>query len=211
MRQFAIVLTAALVLAGCASRGVGTASRTGPVYTTAADPGVIPAGSSIEVRTNEAIDADTASVGRTYSAQLTQPILTSDGATIAPAGSPTQLVVMNVQEGGVVTSDQVALGLQSITVGGRTYPVYTETFETEQTGLGATGRTARMVGGGALLGTLVGAIAGGGTGAAIGAVTGAGAGAAIQVLTRGSAVRVPAESVLTFRLEQPVRMEGYSR
>jgi hypothetical protein len=209
MRQYAIVLAAALVLAGCSSRGVGTASRTGPVYTSTADPGLIPAGSTIEVRVNENVDADTASVGRTYNAQLTQPILSSDGSTLAEAGSPAQLVVMNVSEGGAVTSDQVTLGLQSITIRGTSYPVAAETFETQQRGLGATGRTARMVGGGAALGTLVGAIAGGGTGAAIGAVTGAGAGAAIQVLTKGQRVQVPAESVLSFRLEQPLRLQGY--
>lgn len=66
-----------------------------------------------------------------------------------------------------------------------------------------------MVGGGAALGTLIGAVAGGGKGAAIGAITGAAGGAAIQVLTRGKEVNVPAETVLTFRLDQPWRLEGY--
>jgi outer membrane lipoprotein SlyB len=63
-----------------------------------------------------------------------------------------------------------------------------------------------MVGGGAVLGTLLGAIAGGGKGAAIGAVAGAAAGGTAQVLTRGKEVRVPAETELTFRLEQSVRL-----
>jgi hypothetical protein len=67
-----------------------------------------------------------------------------------------------------------------------------------------------MVGGGAVLGTLIGAIAGGGKGAAIGAAVGAAGGATAQVLTRGEEIRVPAESVLTFRLDQPWRLEGYS-
>jgi hypothetical protein len=63
-----------------------------------------------------------------------------------------------------------------------------------------------MVGGGALLGTVLGAIAGGGRGAAIGAAAGAAAGAGAQVLTRGKEIKVPAETTLTFRLEQPVRL-----
>ena len=50
-----------------------------------------------------------------------------------------------------------------------------------QGGVGANKRTAEMVGGGAVLGTLIGAIAGGGKGAAIGAVAGAGAGAGTLV------------------------------
>jgi hypothetical protein len=73
--------------------------------------------------------------------------------------------------------------------------------------VGANRRTAEMVGGGAVLGTLLGAIAGGGKGAAIGAAAGAAAGAGVQVLTRGKTVRVPAESVLTFRLDQPVTLQ----
>ena len=60
-----------------------------------------------------------------------------------------------------------------------------------------------MVGGGAALGTLIGAVAGGGKGAAIGAAVGAAGGAATQVLTRGKEVQIPAETVLTFRLDQP--------
>jgi len=66
-----------------------------------------------------------------------------------------------------------------------------------------------MVGGGALLGTLLGAIAGGGKGAAIGLLAGAAAGGTAQVLTKGREVRVPAETVLTFRLDQPLNLELY--
>jgi hypothetical protein len=51
---------------------------------------------------------------------------------------------------------------------------------------------------------VIGAIAGGGTGALVGGLVGAGAGAGAQTLTRGKSVHVPAESMLTFRLEQPL-------
>ncbi len=63
-----------------------------------------------------------------------------------------------------------------------------------------------MVGGGAALGTLLGAIAGGGKGAAIGAVAGGAAGGTAQVLTRGKQVRVPAETILSFQLEKPLHL-----
>jgi len=74
-------------------------------------------------------------------------------------------------------------------------------------GIGKNTRTATMVGGGAVLGTLLGAIAGGGRGAAIGALAGAAAGAGAQVLTRGKKVDVPPETVLTFRLDQPINLQ----
>src|SRR5438128_2121253 len=76
-------------------------------------------------------------------------------------------------------------------------------------------RTGKFVGGGAVPGTIIGVIAGGGKGAAIGAASGAVAGAGTQTLTPGKSVRVPAESVLMFRLERPLRVDiadnGYSR
>jgi hypothetical protein len=53
---------------------------------------------------------------------------------------------------------------------------------------------------------MIGAIAGGGKGAAIGAGSGAGAGAITQILTKG-AIKVPVESELTFRFDQPLQVQ----
>jgi hypothetical protein len=71
-------------------------------------------------------------------------------------------------------------------------------------GFGASKRTAEYTGGGAALGAIIGAIAGDGKGAAIGA--GAGGGALTQMLTKGGSIRVPAESVLSFKLDKPVQI-----
>jgi hypothetical protein len=165
----------------------------------------------VEVRTDEAIQATSAAEGRTYSAQITREVVGGDGSVLVPRGAPAQLAVLAVDEGGRVTSGKLQLALRSITINGQNYLVQTDTSVSGEQGLGANRRTATMVGGGAALGTLVGAIAGGGTGAAIGAATGAAAGAAVQVLTKGDEVKVPAETVLTFRLDQPVRLQGYRR
>jgi len=48
----------------------------------------------------------------------------------------------------------------------------------------------------------MGGIFGGGKAAGIGALAGAGGGAVTQAFTRGKEVRVPAESVLRFRLQK---------
>ncbi len=66
------------------------------------------------------------------------------------------------------------------------------------------------MGGGAILGAIIGGIAGGGKGAAIGAVAGGGAGAGAQIMTRGKEVHVPAETVLRFRLDRPLRLHLWS-
>jgi outer membrane lipoprotein SlyB len=77
-------------------------------------------------------------------------------------------------------------------------------------GIGANKRTATHVGGGAALGTIIGAVAGGGKGAAIGAITGAAAGGAVQVLTKGKEIKVPAETELQFHLDQPIQLQSYN-
>jgi hypothetical protein len=169
---------------------------------------MIPAGGEIVVRTNEAIDSDTATTGRTYTAQIERDVVDSSGAVLIPRGSPAELVIREVSEGGTFGSPQLVLDLDTLMINGRRYLVSTSDVErSSDAGIGANRRTATMVGGGAALGTLLGAIAGGGKGAAIGAIAGAAAGGTAQVLTKGKEVRVPAETTLTFRLDQPVRLE----
>jgi outer membrane lipoprotein SlyB len=62
------------------------------------------------------------------------------------------------------------------------------------------------VGGGALIGTIIGAVVGHGKGAAIGAAVGAAGGAEAEVLTKGKQVSIPAETVLTFSLNNSVTL-----
>jgi hypothetical protein len=52
----------------------------------------------------------------------------------------------------------------------------------------------------------VGAIAGGGKGAAMGAGSGAALGTGAEVLTGGQKVKIPSETRLTFRLQNPVQL-----
>jgi hypothetical protein len=166
---------------------------------------MIPAGTSVQVRTNDQITADNSAVGRTYSGEIAADVVNNSGVPLIPKGSPVTFVVMNTSRGGVTSGGDVELGIQSMNVNGVTYSVSGSDVEQAE-GLGANKRTAAMVGGGAALGTLLGAIAGGGTGAAVGAVAGAAAGAGAQILTQGRQIKIPAESVLTFRLGQDLRL-----
>jgi hypothetical protein len=103
--------------------------------------------------------------------------------------------------------NDLILDIESITSYGQRYAIDTQAQRIEssdRSGIGANKRTGEFVGGGAVLGTIIGAIAGGGKGAAIGAAAGAAAGAGGQVLTQGREVRVPAESILNFRLDRPL-------
>jgi len=167
---------------------------------------VLPAGTSLSVRTDESIDTQNASAGRTYPASIVQDVMDSTGHVVIPRGSQATLIVRQVNEGGTLNSGSYVLDLESVRVNGRPYVVNTADIEKGESGIGKNKRTAEYVGGGAVLGTLLGAIAGGGKGAAIGAVAGAAAGGGVQVLTKGKEIRVPAETVLNFRLEEPLHL-----
>jgi hypothetical protein len=168
----------------------------------------VPAATEIAVRTNETIDSTTAREGQTFSAVLAGDVLGSSGEVLLPKGADAQLVLRQISTGGTTGSPDMTLALQSVNSSGHRYQVSAADIQQgNQSGIGKNRRTATMVGGGAALGTLLGAIAGGGKGAVIGAIGGAAAGGTAQVLTRGKNIKVPAETVLTFKLDEPLRLE----
>jgi hypothetical protein len=177
-----------------------TANRNGSDWT------VLPAGTSISVRNDQDINSQNAAEGRTFPASIMQDVMDGTGNVVIPRGSPATLVIRTVNEGGTLSSGNFVLDLDSVRVNGHRYMVSTEDIEKGEQGIGKNKRTATYVGGGAVLGTLLGAIAGGGKGAAIGAIAGAAAGGGAQVLTKGHEIRVPAETTLNFRLDSPLRL-----
>ena len=167
-------------------------------------------GTEIKVRTDERIDSANAAEGRTFPASIVDDMVDSSGGVVIPRGSEAQLIIRRVTEGSTLSGASFVLDLDSVRVNGKRYVVSTTDIEAGNQGIGKNRRTGEMVGGGAVLGTLLGAIAGGGKGAAIGAIAGAAAGGGAQVLTKGHEVKVPAETVLHFRLDQPLHLrEAY--
>ncbi len=168
----------------------------------------LPAGSEVSIRTNEAIDSSTAAEGQTFDAQVTRDVQDANGDVVIPRGADARVLIKSASQGGRIQgASDLVLDLQSVTINGRPYAISTaDVSQKGASGLGANKRTATYTGGGAALGAVIGAIAGGGKGAAIGAGAGAGAGALTQVLTRGRAIKVPAESVLTFKLDRPLKV-----
>jgi hypothetical protein len=164
--------------------------------------GTIDAGTTIAVRTDETIDADTAD-GSVFSGTVDKDVINRNGRVAIPEGADVDLVVRQI------SNNQLALDIDGITFNNQRYGIQTEssvTTDTRKEGIGANKRTGKYVGGGALLGAIIGGIAGGGKGAAIGAGVGAAGGAGAQVLTRGRSVSVPAETLLTFKLQQPMQV-----
>jgi hypothetical protein len=160
----------------------------------------IQAGSEISVRTNEAIETRHAD-GQVFSGTVENDVIGRTGNVAIPRGADVELVVREIGD------NDLALDLDSVSINGRRYALTTESSVTanRREGIGTNKRTGKYVGGGAIIGAIIGGITGGGKGAAIGAGAGAAAGAGAQVLTRGDSIDVPAESLLTFRLTQPIQ------
>ena len=173
--------------------------------------GTVPAETTIEVRTNEEINA-TKSDGRVYTGAVSKDVRDSRGQVALPRGTPVEMIVRELAE------DEYGLDLESVVINANRFSVEADesavTAERKE-GLGTNSRTGRYVGTGAAIGAIIGAVTGGGKGAAIGAGVGAAGGAGAQVLTRGKSVKVPSESLVTFRLQQPLRTgvadRGFSR
>ena len=163
---------------------------------------VIPSGTQIVVRTDTAIDTATDAVGKLYPAVIEQGVMDSTGSVGIPSGTQAELTIVNLNQDTTAKNPDLALDLNSVTLNGVVYRVDTSSVNTNgSAGYGMNKRTAIYTGGGAGLGTVMGAIFGGGKGAGIGALAGGGLGAITQYLTRGKHVQVPAESTLTFKLQ----------
>jgi hypothetical protein len=163
---------------------------------------MVPSGQSLLVRMIDGVDSSKNHVGDIFHASL-ETDLTVNDVVVARKGSDVYGRLANAQEAGHIKgSSELQLELTRMVIDGKDYPVVSSDYTLKGKGRGA--NTAEKVGGGAALGAIIGAIAGGGKGAAIGAGVGAGAGGAVQVLTRGQQVKVPSETLLEFRLQQPV-------
>ena len=165
-------------------------------------------GTELPVRNEEAIDSANAVEGQVYAAEIAGDVRDAEGAVVIPRGSNAQIVIRSASRGGRFHgASDLVLDLQSVSVEGQRYHLSTaDLVEKGHSGIGTNKRTGEFMGGGAAVGAIIGAIAGGGKGAAIGAGSGAGAGALTQILTKGGSIKVPVESVLTFRLDRPLRV-----
>lgn len=172
------------------------------VYAAPGTPITLPAGEPILVRMIDGVDSKRNVVGDVFKASL-ETDLAVNNVLVARRGSDAFVRLAYSKEArGLSGSSELQLELTRIIIDGREFPVVSGEYTMKGKGRG--GDTAKKVGGGAIVGAIIGGVAGGGAGAAIGAGVGGAAGAGAEILTRGRAVRVPSETLLEFRLDQPV-------
>ena len=166
----------------------------------------LPDGTPIMIRTTVAIDTDRNRVGDLFDAILEEHLV-SNNRIVVPRGSTVKGRIAYAEESGKLTGkSQLVLELTELVVNGRSYALRTSDYS--EVGASRGKRTAATVGGTAALGAIIGAIAGGGKGAAVGAASGAAVGTGVQVMTRGQVLKIPAETVLEFRLRSPLTIDA---
>jgi hypothetical protein len=168
----------------------------------------LPANQPILVRMIDGVDSAKNHVGDIFHASL-ETDLVVDNIIVARKGADVYGRLETVKEAGHISgSSELQLELTRIMIDGKDFPLVSSDYNLQGKGRGSD--TAKKVGGGAVVGAIIGAIAGGGKGAAIGAGVGSAAGAGVQIVTKGQQVKVPSETLLEFRLQQPVTVTATS-
>ena len=153
----------------------------GPVRIVAEEPGVVPAGSSLVVQTDDAVTAVRATRATIYSANVAQDVVDQNGTVLIPKESPVELGIGSLSylgPGGAGMTELI-LELRAVTVKGVRYPVATASENPGAGGLGLERNGPKWVGGRVAQG---------------------------EVLTSGPRIKVPARTLLAFQIVEPIRL-----
>ena len=167
-----------------------------PVLAAAEKAPAIPPGTTIKVRIIDSLSSGTAQAGDTFHGTLNEPIM-ADGKELYPKGADVTGRISDVHRSGRLSEPgELDLVLATIASGHMA-----SSLEVEPLVIKATSHTksnATKIGGGAALGAIIGAVAGGGKGAAIGAGVGGAAGTGAAAATGKREAVVESEAVLGF-------------
>src|SRR5579864_150038 len=164
----------------------------------------LPEGTVIPIRITETLDSKNAQANDVFHGSLAGD-LGIQGVIAVPHGSAVMGRIVDAREAAHFKGAALlSIELTQLTARGRQLTLVTDTYTKQAAGRGK--NTAEKAGGGAALGSIIGALAGGGKGAAIGAIAGAGAGTGVNAATRGQQVVIPTETLINFRLQSPVTL-----
>ncbi len=156
----------------------------------------IPSGTSIQVRMIDNLSSEQAQAGDTFRGTLDQPIQVN-GKELYPKGADVIGRVSDVHATGRLSEPgELDLVLNTVSSGTIASSINVEPLVIK--GESHAKSNVTKIGGGAALGAVIGAIAGGGKGAAIGTLAGGAAGTGAAAATGKKPAIVDSEAVLTF-------------
>ena len=163
-----------------------------------------PAGAQFVVQAIEMIDSRNAGADQTYAAIFQQSVTDAENRVVIPKGASAQLIIRHLSNFNERADSELALDVRSIAIDGQKYLVNSwERGAAEPAVVDKNTKRTSPIGGGVTLGSILGALSGG-TGAAS---SQPGGNADAQVLTRGRDVRIPADTVLVFRVDKRVFLQ----
>jgi hypothetical protein len=176
-----------------------------PAPAPAPEPGLtLPRGTRLQVRLNQTLNVKHVESGEHFKGTLAEPIVQGNIVAV-PAGSPaTGEVLVAHHRGRFKGRSVMALTLTELEVNGTPYRIDTSDISRTKKGKGR--RSAAFIGGGAGMGMLIGGVATGGVGLLVGGLAGGGAGALGAAFTGNSDLSIPAESVVSFRLQNELTL-----
>ena len=164
----------------------------------------IPAGTDLAVRISENLETGKTQPGDIFHGALADNLIVNGQVAIRRGASVTGDVLDAKDATHFKGDSMLSLELQKIKTHSTVLTLATDPLVKEGKGRGK--NTAKKAGGAALFGTILGALAGGGRGALLGAAAGGAAGAGVNAVTRGQQVIIPSESILHFKLSQPLKV-----
>jgi len=177
----------AVALGHCIAADNAGVIAIGPVHMVTEEPGVVPAGTSLVVRTKDRVKTRRAYRGTVYFANVVADVQDQSGAVLIPKESAIELVVraLSYLGPGGVGMTLLTLDIDAVTVRDIRYPVDTHDEAPGAGGIGIDRGAARRIGGSEE--------------------------AARSVVTRGQEINVPSDTFLAFQIHAPIRLRGYQR
>jgi hypothetical protein len=162
-------------------------------------------GTVIRASLDRTLSTGNDSAGDTFTMRVVDPVRIND-RTVVPIGSTVKgMVAESVRSGRVKGLAHMTVKFTELVLpNGKSYPIQVASIS--RTAPSTKKKDAMIIGGGAGLGSIVGAIAGGGKGAAIGAAAGGGAGSGVVLATRGKETGFASGTTLNLRLSEPLKI-----
>lgn len=171
--------------------------------------GTIPAGTSLNLTSNDKVCTNTNKAGDKFTAAVSDAVVGTNGATI-PVGSNVVMQVADLQQSGNATkSIQMTFSVLSVSIGNTSYPLSAQIdhVDVNKQRNASVGSDAAKVAGGAVIGAIIGQVIGHNTkGTVIGAATGAAAGTAVAMGTAAYDGCVPTGGKITIHLTDPAQV-----